>query len=168
MGRTILVVDDNPEERGIFARYLEFVGGEVQLATNGEEAVEAARTTPPDLILLDLTMPVMDGWEAIRELKQDPATERIPVIALTCHHLEWQRLKEAGFSGYLEKPLAPFRVLEEVESCIGKLRWRDARPVSTPRSPDPSPAAGANRWTSLRERQTRFVQQAGSSGRRGW
>jgi two-component system cell cycle response regulator DivK len=121
MNRTVLIVDDSPEERDIFARYLQFVGGTIVQASHGQEGIERARELLPDLILLDLSMPVLDGWQTIERLRSDPATSHIPVLALTCHHLEWSRLKEAGFSGYLEKPIVPFRVLEEVEHCIGRL-----------------------------------------------
>lgn len=132
MGRTILIVDDNPHERGIFSTYLQFVGGAVHLAGNGREAVRAAAADRPDLILLDLSMPVMDGWETIRRLKDDPSTARIPVIALTCQRVEWRRLREAGFCGYLEKPLAPFCVLEEVERCIGRVCWKHGATAGRP------------------------------------
>jgi len=119
--RKILVVEDNPEERKIYSTYLGFVGGTMLKARNGEEGVRAAREQHPDLIILDLTMPVQDGWETIRILREDPETRRIPVIAVTSHHLERKRLTDAGFNGYLEKPVAPFRILEEVERCLGPL-----------------------------------------------
>lgn len=121
MTRTILIVDDNPHQRTIFATYLEFVGGTLLQASDGAEGLELARGARPDLILLDLTMPVMDGWEMIRRMQDEPALARIPVLAITSHHLPAERLREAGFCGYLEKPVAPYRVLQEVERCLGPL-----------------------------------------------
>jgi two-component system, cell cycle response regulator DivK len=121
MNRTILIVDDNPAEREIFSTYLEFVGGRLLQAHDGAEGLKVAREHQPELILLDLTMPVMDGWEMIRHVQVDPALAGIPVLALTSHHLPPERLEEAGFCGYLEKPIAPFRVLQEVERCLGPL-----------------------------------------------
>jgi two-component system, cell cycle response regulator DivK len=125
--RTVLIVDDCEQEREIFSRYLEFVGARLIEACNGEEAILAAMEHLPDLVLLDLSMPVLDGWETIRRLREEPATADIPVVALTAHHLEWERLRDAGFRGYLEKPVVPNRVLEEVERCIGRLDgpWQD-------------------------------------------
>jgi two-component system, cell cycle response regulator DivK len=121
MNTTVLIVEDNPEERKIFSTYLEFIGLELIEASNGEEGLRMAHDHNPDLILMDISMPVMNGWQTTLRLKSDPATAGIPVIALTAHHLPSERLEEAGFCGYLEKPLAPFRVLEEVERCLGSL-----------------------------------------------
>jgi CheY-like chemotaxis protein len=128
MTREVLIVDDNDEEREIFSTYLQFVGGTVLEAENGAEGLRIARAHAPNLILLDLSMPVMDGWETLRLLKADWKTERIPVLALTAHHLDREILIEAGFCGYLEKPIVPFRVLKEVEACIGPL-YRGAATV---------------------------------------
>jgi CheY-like chemotaxis protein len=128
MQRTVLVVDDNEHERAIFSRFLSFVGGQVIEAANGEEGVREAQEHLPTLILLDLSMPVMDGWETLRRLQANPLTEPIPVIALTARHLEWERLAEAGFCAYLEKPIVPVRVLREVERCIGPLYFEPPGP----------------------------------------
>jgi two-component system cell cycle response regulator DivK len=126
MKKIILIIDDNDHERQIFSTYLRFVGGTVLEAANGQEGIRVAQEHIPNLILLDISMPVLDGWQTIERLKRDPATAWIPVVALTANHLEWQRLREAGFCGYLEKPIVPFRVLEEVEHCIGKVHWSPA------------------------------------------
>ncbi|HET7274046.1 MAG TPA: response regulator [Longimicrobiaceae bacterium] len=124
MHRRVLIIDDCKEQRDVFARYLKFVGEETLEAENGLEGYERARNDLPDLVLLDLAMPVMNGWETIQHLKSDPATARIPVIALTARHLEWDRLEAAGFCSYLEKPIVPFKVMQEVESCVGDLGGR--------------------------------------------
>jgi two-component system cell cycle response regulator DivK len=118
--KTILVVDDNPEERAIFSTYLGFVGYDVETASNGEECLERARSDRHSLILLDLGMPVLDGWKTMERLAASRDTSQIPVMALTAYHLEPQVLEDAGFCGYLEKPIAPYRVLTEVEQCIGR------------------------------------------------
>jgi CheY-like chemotaxis protein len=116
----ILVVDDNPEERAIFSTYLEFVGYDVETANNGQECLDRARWDRHSLILLDLGMPVLDGWKTMARLRAARDTCRIPVMALTAYHLEPQVLEDAGFCGYLPKPIAPFRVLTEIEQCIGR------------------------------------------------
>lgn len=155
MSRTILVVEDDPEERQIFTTYLEFVGGRMLSATNGAEGLRLAREEQPEAILLDLSMPVLDGWEMIRRLQEDRSTAQIPVIAVTGHHLPREKLEAAGFCGYLEKPLAPYRILEEVERCLGPVNTegtaadrRDEKPAKTAtqavwanlaRTPDASP-----------------------------
>lgn len=119
--KTVLIVDDNLEERKIFSTYFQFVGGRVVEAPDGQEGVKAARDHHPDLIIMDLSMPVMNGWEALRCLQADADLSGIPVIAVTAHHLPRIELEQAGFRGYLEKPLAPYRVLNEVERCLGPL-----------------------------------------------
>jgi CheY-like chemotaxis protein len=131
MRGSILIVDDNPEQRDVLCRYLEFAGGRTREAGSGAEALRAATASPPDLVLLDLVMPGMDGWETLRGLKSDPTTAWVPVIALTVERVDWPRLQQAGFCGYLAKPIAPFRVLVEVERCVGRLfepRYRPSPP----------------------------------------
>lgn len=140
MPRTILIVEDNPEEREIVSTYLEFVGERVVEAPNGAEGLRLAREHHPDLILLDLTMPVMDGWEMVRRLQQDPELKPIPVLAVTAHHPMRSMLQDAGFRGSLEKPLAPFRILREVERCIGS-------PCSGEHPSPPERPLAAGLWT---------------------
>jgi two-component system, cell cycle response regulator DivK len=140
--RTILIVDDCEEEREIFSRYIEFVGGRVLEAADGAEGVRVAAEQLPDLILLDISMPLMDGWRAIDLLQRERATAGIPVVALTAHHLDRDELEAAGFCGYLEKPIVPHRVVEEVERCIGRL---DA-PLS---ESDTGPAPGTPRQPAV-------------------
>lgn len=128
MRRTILIIEDNAEERRIFSAYLEFVGVTLLEASDGTMGLKLAREHRPDLILLDLSMPVMNGWETILRLQADEETAGIPVVAVTGHHLPFERLDAAGFCGYLEKPLAPFKVLEEVERCIGPVHGSEEGP----------------------------------------
>ena len=120
-GKQVLVVEDNEHERAILSRYLEFVGGEALAAENGKEGLRVAKEAIPDLILLDLRMPILDGWETIRQLKADPRTSQIRVIALSASKPDPSELRDAGFCGHIPKPVAPYQVLKEVERCIGRV-----------------------------------------------
>lgn len=115
--RTILLAEDNLENREIYAIALEHYGYRVLQARDGEAALRGAREDHPDLILMDVSIPKIDGWEATRMLKADPATRGIPIIALTAHALATDRAKavEVGCDGYLAKPIEPRRVVEEIE-----------------------------------------------------
>lgn len=126
MTRTVLIVEDTPEQRDIFTKYLQFVGARTIEATNGREGLEMAFAHRPDMILLDLAMPVMDGWEMLRRLRASPELAHIPVVAVTGQKDGREALAEAGVRGTLEKPLAPFRILEEVERCLGPFDDRAA------------------------------------------
>jgi CheY-like chemotaxis protein len=136
--RTVLVIDDHDEQRTIVASYLEFVGYTALAAANGEEGVRMAAEHLPDVVLLDLRMPVLDGWGTIARLKGAASTTRIPVLALTANgDGEERALEEAGFCGCLRKPLSPYRVLEGVERCLepdGEERfpraWSHAAPAA--------------------------------------
>lgn len=126
--KTVLLVEDQPDNRTIYTTILEHGGYAVLEAENGEEGVSRARESRPDLILLDLSMPVLDGWGAVRQLKSDPATARIPVCALSAHVLfdgDKERAEAAGFECYLTKPIEPKQVLQEVANRIGPAaeRW---------------------------------------------
>lgn len=121
MSRTILLVEDHEDNRIVYSTILQHFGYRVLLAGDGAEGVRLAREDHPDLILMDVSIPVMDGWEATRTLKADPATAMIPVIALTAHALQSDRDRavEVGCDGYLAKPVEPRRVLEEVQRFLG-------------------------------------------------
>jgi len=104
---TLLLVEDNELNRDMLSRRLDKMGYEVLLAVNGQEGVDMTRAHAPDLVLMDINMPVMDGWEAVRQLKADPDTQDTPVIALTAHAMTSDRDKadEIGFNGYATKPI---------------------------------------------------------------
>lgn len=121
MSRTILLVEDHEDNRIVYSTILEHFGYTVLLATDGAEGVRLAREALPDLVLMDVSIPVMDGWEATRVLKSEPATAGIPIVALTAHALatDRERAAEAGCDGYLAKPVEPRRVLEEVRRFLG-------------------------------------------------
>ncbi|MBW3553917.1 MAG: response regulator [Gemmatimonadetes bacterium] len=119
--KIVLLVEDNEDNLVVYRTILEHVGYEVIEARDGEEGVSRARSSNPDIILMDISIPKMDGWEATERLKGDQATSAIPIIALTAHALEEDRAKamRAGCDGYLAKPVEPRRVVQEVEKFIG-------------------------------------------------
>jgi CheY-like chemotaxis protein len=116
----ILLVEDQEMNRDMLARRLKKRGYEVSIAVDGAEGVERARSESPDLILMDLSLPIMDGWEATRTLKADEATQAIPVIALTAHAMSTDREKalEAGCDAYETKPVELPRLLETMEKLL--------------------------------------------------
>jgi CheY-like chemotaxis protein len=121
-GRTLLLVEDNEDNRIIYSTVLRHVGYEVVEACDGLQAVELARSLVPDLILMDISLPELSGWEATRILRQDPTTSTIPIIALTAHALADDRVRatEVGFTAYLAKPIEPRAVLAEVRRWLGE------------------------------------------------
>ena len=116
----ILLVEDQEENRDMLSRRLRKRGYEVSIAVDGAEGVEKARTEAPDLILMDMSLPVMDGWEATRTLKADRGTRAIPVVALTAHAMSTDREKalEAGCDAYETKPIELPRLLETMEKLL--------------------------------------------------
>ena len=120
--RTILLVEDNEDNRTIYRTILEHGGYSVAEAGDGEAGVRMVRDLQPNLILMDISLPVLDGWEAIKLLKSDPETSAIPVVALTAHAMEADRAKavEIGCDGYLAKPVEPRLVVIEVERLLGE------------------------------------------------
>jgi CheY-like chemotaxis protein len=121
-GKTVLLVEDNEDNRIVYSTILQHFGYVVMEALNGEEGIAKARADHPDLILMDISIPVIDGWEATQVLKRDPETRGIPIIALTAHALASDREKamEVGCDSYLAKPCEPKAVVSEVEKFIGK------------------------------------------------
>ena len=117
----ILLVEDNEMNRDMLSRRLERRGYRVVLATDGQAGVEMTLSEAPDLVLMDMSLPVLDGWEATRRLKANPATRHIPVIALTAHAMSSDRDKalEAGCDEYDTKPIELPRLLEKMEALLG-------------------------------------------------
>ncbi|MGQ0815094.1 MAG: response regulator [Gemmatimonadota bacterium] len=113
---TVLVVEDNPDNRAIYALILRHSGYHVLEAADGETALEIVSVDKPDLVLLDLSLPRLDGFAVAAQLKSDVATRHIPLIALTAHAFEEdrQRAEAVGFDRYLAKPIEPRHVLREV------------------------------------------------------
>ena len=120
----VLLVDDYPDAREMYAEYLEFSGFEIVQAGNGVEAIERAHDSHPDVVLMDLSLPVMDGWEATRRLKADDETKDIPVLALTGHALSGvsNDAKKAGCDGFITKPCLPEDLVTEIKKVLGGSR----------------------------------------------
>jgi CheY-like chemotaxis protein len=116
----ILLVEDNEMNRDMLSRRLERKGYQVVLAVDGPSGVEMAQTEAPDLVLMDMSLPVLDGWEATRQLKATAATRHIPVIALTAHAMSSDRQKalEAGCDDYDTKPIELPRLLSKIEALL--------------------------------------------------
>ncbi|TXL65336.1 response regulator [Zeimonas arvi] len=118
---TILLVEDNELNRDMLSRRLARQGYQVVQAVDGGEAIARAHDSAPDLILMDLSLPVIDGWEATRRLKADQATRRIPVIALTAHAMAGDREQAmaAGCDDFDTKPVELSRLLEKIAALLG-------------------------------------------------
>lgn len=117
----ILLVEDNEMNRDMLSRRLERKGYTVTCAVDGQAGVTKARSEHPDLILMDMSLPVLDGWQATRQLKADAATRAIPVIALTAHAMaeDEQRARESGCDDYDTKPVELERLLGKIEKLLG-------------------------------------------------
>ncbi len=117
----ILLVEDNEMNRDMLSRRLAKKGHDVAIAVDGKEGVEMASAEGPEIILLDMSLPVMDGWEAARILKADAATREIPIIALTAHAMAGDREKciEAGADDYDTKPVDFKRLLGKINDLLG-------------------------------------------------
>jgi CheY-like chemotaxis protein len=117
----LLLVEDNEDNRDMLSRRLVRKGYEVVCAVDGAEGVSLAASAFPDLILMDMSLPVLDGWEATRQIKAAPATRTVPVIALTAHAMAGDREKAvaAGCDDYDTKPVELPRLLQKIETLLG-------------------------------------------------
>ena len=117
----VLIVDDFQDNREMYAEFLAFAGFDVIQAANGREALDQAFAHLPDIILMDLSLPGLDGWEATRMLKADERTQAIPVVALTGHALAGHSrgAKEAGCDGFITKPCLPEDLVARVNELLG-------------------------------------------------
>lgn len=118
----VLVVDDYDDAREMYAEYLEFLGYQVHTARDGQEAIQVAQQSQPDIILMDLSLPVVSGWEATRQLKLDARTRDIPVMALTGHVLpaHSEKAMEAGCDEFVSKPALPDTVANKIRALLQK------------------------------------------------
>lgn len=116
----ILLVEDNEMNRDMLSRRLMRQGFEVEMAFDGQKGVEMAHSLKPDIILMDMSLPIIDGWEATRRLKQDPETQGIPLIALTAHAMaeDRERSFEAGCDDYDTKPIDFARLQEKIKALL--------------------------------------------------
>ncbi len=117
---TILIVEDNEMNRDMLSRRLARKGYEVLIAVDGETGIDVARACAPDIVLMDMSLPVMDGWEATRRMKADEVLKHIPVIALTAHAMANDRDKalEAGCDDYDTKPIELPRLLAKIDALL--------------------------------------------------
>ena len=117
----VLLVEDNEMNRDMLSRRLKKREHEVLIAVDGQQGVEMARSEKPDIVLMDMSLPVKDGWEATRELKADESTKATPVIALTAHAMAGDKEKclEAGCDDYDTKPIEFKRLLGKIEALLG-------------------------------------------------
>ena len=118
----ILIVEDNEMNRDMLFRRLQRKGYELVIAVDGEQGVAMARSEAPDLVLMDMSLPVLDGWEATRQLKAMPETRSIPIIALTAHAMagDEQKAMEAGCDDYDTKPIDLKRLLGKMEALLAR------------------------------------------------
>src|ERR671938_1482156 len=119
----VLLIEDNELNRDMLSRRLQRKGYDVIMTVDGQQGVATARAEKPDLILMDMSLPVLDGWEATRLLKADPETRAIPVIALTAHAMSGDREKalEAGCDDYDTKPIELPHLLGKIETLLSKI-----------------------------------------------
>ncbi|MFD0672201.1 response regulator [Cohnella sp. GCM10027633] len=120
----VLLVEDNELNRDMLSRRLSRRGYEVATAEDGEQGIELATRLRPDVVLMDMSLPVIDGWEATRRLKRAPETNGIPIIALTAHAMDADRAKalEAGCDDFDTKPVDLERLLGKIEAIAGRIR----------------------------------------------
>ncbi len=118
--KRILLVEDNEMNRDMLSRRLQRRGFDVQIAVDGQAGIDAAESQRPDLILMDMSLPLIDGWHATRQPKRNPVTQHIPVLALTAHAMDGEREKalQAGCSDYDTKPVELDRLLRKMEVLL--------------------------------------------------
>jgi two-component system, cell cycle response regulator DivK len=118
----VLVVDDERDNLEVVAESLEFNGAVTKTAKNGAAAIEMLQTFKPNIILMDLSMPVMDGWETRRRIKDNPETQHIPILALSAHAMsgDKERAIAAGFDGYLTKPINVLTLAKDIRKAANK------------------------------------------------
>ena len=116
----VLVVDDEPDNLEVVAETLEYLGAQVKTALNGQEALEALEAFMANLILTDLSMPVMDGWQMRANAKRNPAFAEVPIMALSAHAIvgDRERAIEAGFNGYITKPVNINTLLDDIRAAL--------------------------------------------------
>ena len=136
----VLVVDDFEDNRAMYAEFLRYSGFDVTEASNGAEAIEKATALRPDVVIMDLSLPIVDGWEATRRLKAEPRTRDIPIVALTGHALEGhsQGAREAGCNRFLAKPCLPETLLETLRELLS-----GGAPPGHPSGPKTTKRAGS-------------------------
>lgn len=117
---SVLIVDDEPDNLEVIAESLRFFGVKVEVAMNGLAALDALQIQQPSLVLLDLSMPKMDGWETLKHIRATPATSTLPVMALSAHAMpgDRQRALDCGFDGYMSKPINIPTLMNDLRSAL--------------------------------------------------
>jgi two-component system, cell cycle response regulator DivK len=133
----VLVVEDYQDAREMYAAYLQFSGFEVAEAGNGIEAIEKTHELLPDIVLMDLALPRMDGWEATRRLKNDERTRHIPIVALTGHALAGhaEGARDAGCDAFVTKPCLPDALVAEIKRLLEQQRVKSDNEAEAGRAP---------------------------------
>ena len=153
-GLLVLLVEDTPDTLEAFSHFLRSAGFRVETAVDGREAVEKARSLRPDVVVMDLALPELDGWEATHRIKSDPLTRHVPVIAFTGHAFQQSKetARQAGCDAFLTKPLEPTRLAAEIHRVYELARQTRALARSTARyelllyvSPGSAPSLAARR-----------------------
>jgi len=136
----VLVVEDYQDAREMYTAYLQFSGYDVAEAGNGIEAIERTQELMPDIVLMDLALPRMDGWEATRRLKSDPRTRHIPVVALTGHALAGhaEGAREAGCDAFVTKPCLPDALVAEIKRLLEQHPPKTENGKDSARAPKPA------------------------------
>lgn len=125
----VLLAEDFEDARELYRDYLQFSGFDVETANNGRDAITRAVELQPDLILMDASMPVLDGWQATRELKANPVTRHIPILALTAHAFDDARreARAVGCDGFVTKPCLPDDLVTKVRAALDNGRKKSKR-----------------------------------------
>lgn len=123
---TVLIVDDEPDNLGVAQKVLSYGGANVHIARNGVEGLTVLKSLKPTFILLDLSMPEMDGWEMFERTRSDEKFSDVPIIALTAHAMagDKERIEEAGFDGYIPKPFRINSFMEDIQTTIALFNER--------------------------------------------
>lgn len=118
----VLIVDDEPDNLSVARKVLAYSGAKVRIAYNGIEALAILQDISPTFILLDLSMPEMDGWETFEKVRENPKFVQVPIIALTAHAMagDRERVMEVGFNGYIAKPFRLTSFLEDIQRCLAE------------------------------------------------
>lgn len=159
---TVLVVEDERDNADVIAGMMQYYGALVTQVDNGQAGLEALQNFTPTLILLDLAMPTMDGWEMLKALRTDPDKRHIPVVALTAHamHGDKERALAAGFDGYLTKPISVRSLIADLRATMEQTAQQRAVAAQAPEADAPAPGQSPNQILTLAEQPDQPVQPA--------